>query len=364
MMASTTSRFDPHAGLASVSITNPLVLDDKKSEAKLHSFSRNTMTCYDVFNGDADGICALQQLRLHTPKQSVLITGLKRDIDLLSRVDASSGDEIAVLDVSLEKNRAALDRVLNVGANVFYADHHFSGEIPEHQRLDVHIDVAADTCTSLIVNKYLHGANARWAVVGAFGDNFDQAAQDLGSSIGLLESELAQLQQLGICLNYNGYGFELDDLMYHPKVLFQMINPYSDPLDFIALESGYGKLLAQFQADMNMAEDFSPKTSNANGATYLLPNKSWAKRVVGVMGNELAKKYPDRAHALLVDMGNGGYRVSVRAPYNRKFGADDLCRMFQSGGGRKAAAGINQLEFKLLSEFEAQFFTQFDRKPV
>jgi len=111
---------------------------------------------------------------------------------------------------------------------------------------------------------------------------------------------------------------------------------------------------------MKTAKDFKPLKSNANGAIYLLPNESWAKRVVGVMGNELAKNYPDRAHALLVDSVAGGYRVSVRSPYNRKIGADDLCRRFQSGGGRKAAAGINQLDHSLLPEFEAQFFAQFD----
>jgi len=210
------------------------------------------MTNYDVFNGDADGICALQQLWLHTPKESALITGLKREIDLLSRVDASSGDQITVLDVSLEKNRAAPDQVLNTGGSVFYADHHFPGEIPEHQNLDVHIDVTADTCTSLIVNECLQGANARWAVVGAFGDNFDQVAKYLGSSIGLTESELTQLQQLRICLNYNGYGFDLDDLIFHLKVLFQMISPYSNPMDFVVLGEGYGALLAQFQTDMKI----------------------------------------------------------------------------------------------------------------
>ena len=83
------------------------------------------MTNYDVFNGDADGICALQQLRLHSPRNTVLISGLKRDIDLLSQVKAGAGDNITVLDISLEKNRVALDRVLEAGASVFYADHHY-----------------------------------------------------------------------------------------------------------------------------------------------------------------------------------------------------------------------------------------------
>ena len=66
------------------------------------------MTYYDVFNGDADGICALQQLRLQQPREARRISGLKRDIDLLQRVDADAGDEVTVLDVSLDKNRDAL----------------------------------------------------------------------------------------------------------------------------------------------------------------------------------------------------------------------------------------------------------------
>ena len=72
-----------------------------------------------------------------------------------------------MLDVSLDKNREALIAALATGARVFYADHHFPGEIPQHELLDCHIDVAADTCTSLIVNKLLGNAQARWAVVGA-----------------------------------------------------------------------------------------------------------------------------------------------------------------------------------------------------
>ncbi|PUE05199.1 MAG: acetyltransferase, partial [Candidatus Sedimenticola endophacoides] len=46
---------------------------------------------YDVFNGDADGICALLQLRREEPREAVLVTGVKRDIALLERVDAGAG---------------------------------------------------------------------------------------------------------------------------------------------------------------------------------------------------------------------------------------------------------------------------------
>ncbi len=69
----------------------------------------------------------------------------------------------------------------------------------------------------------------------------------------------------------------------------------------------------------------------------------------------------ERAHALLVDMGDDHYRVSVRAPYVRKDGADELCRQFSGGGGRKAAAGINALAEDSLARFIDSFNLQFDQ---
>ena len=317
------------------------------------------MTSYDVFNGDADGICALQQLRLQYPRRAQRITGLKRDIDLLRRIDPASGDEITVLDISLDANRDALLAALAAGARVFYADHHYPGEIPRHDAFDCHIDDAADTCTSLIVNRILDNAQARWAVVGAYGDNFDPAARQLGESLGLGEGQLAALQQLGICLNYNGYGFELDDLLFHPADLFALVQPFDDPLAFIDNEPGYADLLAQYQDDRHRARSAVADPVGDAGAVFMLPNESWARRIVGVMGNDLAKQYPDRAHALLVDMGDGHYRVSVRAAYNHKQGADELCRQFPSGGGRKAAAGINRLSAADLGRFVESFSLQF-----
>ena len=324
--------------------------------------SDTKLTHYDVFNGDADGICALQQLRLHSPIKSELITGLKRDIDLLSRIQPEAGDNITVLDISMDKNKLALNAALEAGANIFYADHHYAGDIPEHENLSAHIDVDADTCTSLIINQYLDDAHAKWAVVGAFGDNFDAAAATLGHSIGLNNDDLAALQQLGICLNYNGYGFELEDLLFHPADLYQILHGYEDPRDFLNTEQAYKALFKQYQTDMHSSENAKPESENSSGAVYMLPNESWAKRIVGVMGNDLAKANPDRAHALLIDMGDGGYRVSVRAPYNRKQGADDLCRQFASGGGRKAAAGINQLAYNLLAQFIEKFNQAFEFK--
>ena len=58
------------------------------------------MRIIDVFNGDADGLCALHQLRLAEPAASELVTGPKREIGLLKRVQASAGDRVTVLDIA------------------------------------------------------------------------------------------------------------------------------------------------------------------------------------------------------------------------------------------------------------------------
>src|SRR5688572_3945180 len=121
------------------------------------------MTAYDVFNGDADGICALVQLRQVQPLDASLVTGVKRDINLLKRVAANAGDRVTVLDISLDKNREDLQRLLDSGAEVFYCDHHYAGDIPENPALEALINPAPEVCTSLLINGHLKGARAAWA---------------------------------------------------------------------------------------------------------------------------------------------------------------------------------------------------------
>jgi len=89
------------------------------------------MTHYDVFNGDADGICALHQLRLAEPCDSVLITGVKRDIDLVKQIPVNASGA-TVLDVSMDKNRNALLPLLEAGVSVSYYDHHYAGDRCQH----------------------------------------------------------------------------------------------------------------------------------------------------------------------------------------------------------------------------------------
>ena len=164
------------------------------------------MAHFDVFNGDADGLCALHQLRLAAPCNAPLVTGIKREIALLERVDAHAGNSVTVLDVSIDVNRLALLALLERGALVQYFDHHGSGEVPAHPGLQAVIDTTPDVCTGSIVDRWLGGQYRIWAVVAAFGDNFAEAAKELAKPLPLQATQVSGLQELGECLNYNAYG--------------------------------------------------------------------------------------------------------------------------------------------------------------
>ena len=314
------------------------------------------MSDFDVFNGDADGICALTQLRNAQPRDAELVTGVKRDIALLKRVHPDSGSRVTVLDVSLDKNRDELQRVLIAGARVFYCDHHFAGDVPADDKLQTLINTAPDVCTSLLINKHLDGAFLGWAVVGTFGDNLRRSAQVLAKPLGLDEAKLSQLENLGIYINYNGYGARLDELHFEPQDLYRRVVQYADPFDFIVdgVED-FQKLEAGYRDDMAAAAALAPAHSNASVAAYLLPDAPWARRVSGVFSNDLANAHPARAHAVITAKSDGTYLVSVRAPLENKTGADELCMEFPTGGGRKAAAGINALPGDSLERFIQRF---------
>ena len=126
---------------------------------------------FDVFNGDADGICALLQLRQTFPCDSKLVTGVKREIDLLRHVSVNDGDTVSVLDISLDKNRVYLDSILEKKTQVLYVDHHYAGEIPLAENLNAIIDESANTSTCALMNCYLSSSRPLWAAVGTFGNN-------------------------------------------------------------------------------------------------------------------------------------------------------------------------------------------------
>ena len=318
---------------------------------------------YDVFNGDADGIIALLQLRLSKnkpyPKESILITGVKRDISLLKQVDIHQATSVTVLDISLEKNSAALVNLLAKEVDVFYVDHHRAGEIPHSRYLTSLIDTDANICTSLLVNNHLNGEFVLWAITAAFGDNMSASAEALAKKNSLSAEQQALLKELGIYINYNGYGRSVEDLHFHPTQLLEKLSQYPDPFALIyEAESIFHQLKTAYLADMANANSAAVLIDNEQLCAVQLADEPWARRVSGVFGNELANASPDKAHVVVTlnshdESIDKTYTISLRAPLNNKQGAGELCASFPSGGGRAAAAGINALPAEMLGDFFA-----------
>ncbi|MGF6694129.1 hypothetical protein M2318_004214 [Metapseudomonas resinovorans] len=314
-----------------------------------------------AFNGDADGLCALQQLRLggELATDVRLVSGVKRDIDLLRRVQAGPGERVTVLDISFDQNRADAARLLTAGAGLRYFDHHFAGDLPEHPAFEPFIDVAADVCTSLLVDRFLQGRFHRWAVAAAFGDGMPGPARALAERHGVAQEDLAALEELGLLLNYNAYGDHLADLHFDPVALAAELLPYDDPLAFVRLSPSFARLREGHAADMAAAASLEPWRVGEGASLYRLPAKPWARRVSGVLANQLAARDPQRALGLLSARADGDWTFSLRVPANASLEADAFCRGFATGGGRKRAAGINRLPGQALESFARRLLDSY-----
>ena len=314
------------------------------------------MKCFDVFNGDADGIISLLMLRRAEPRDAALITGRKRDIKLLERVNAGEGDHVTVLDISMLSNMDALLRILNAGAHVFYVDHHKSGDIPDHPNLHAVINTASEICTAVLVDQMQQGAYRDWAITAAFGDNFPAMAKRLAAGRDL---PLDDLQRLGMLINYNGYGGSEADLLFHPADLYSHLEPYDSPMDFLKDKQDVFPALSDgFETDMATVASADILDETPKGLIMGLSDSAASRRASGTYGNQLAQDFPNRAHAILTAQ-KGGYLVSIRAPLSNRRGADDLALQFETGGGRSAAAGINHLKNNDLDRFVKAFRAAF-----
>lgn len=309
------------------------------------------MTRYDVFNGDADGICALQQWRLAHPADAELVTGVKRDNALLARVPARAGDEVNAFDIALPGNVAALRAMLAGGVRVRYVDHHEPGMRPEHPALDMLIDTAPEVCTSVLVDRLLDGAHRRWAIVGAFGDNLAATALRLADAGGFGDSaRIARWRELGECLNYNAYGLSEHDLVYPPAELFRALRPFADPDAFIDGEPHFARLREARRSDLEQALRIAPMLDTPRACLRVLPDERWSRRVIGTLANLLVDGDQSRAHAVAVPVDARRMQISLRVPADAPITADALCRRF-GGGGRRIAAGIDALAPSRLTEF-------------
>lgn len=320
------------------------------------------MAYIDVFNGDADGICALHQLRLEEPLDSTLVTGLKRDIELLKTVKAAAGDVLTVLDISLDRNRKGLDDLLARGARVRYFDHHYAGTVPTHRNLVAVIDESGVACTSGLVDRHLNGRHRIWAIAGAFGDGFEEAALALARALEVDAQRLETLRELGAALNYNAYGETEADVMVNPAALYRMVSDYADPFELFAREPIVAHLCQERAADLRRAIKVKAREARATTAC-LLPDEPWSRRVSGTLANRLALDDPHRAHVVITPRVAGGYVISVRSPQGGGPSAVEFCRRFPTGGGRRAAAGVDVLPESHLNDFLEAFEEAYSRNP-
>jgi len=342
------------------------------------------MATFDVCNGDADGLCAAMQWRLHQHRHDqgggppvTLVTGLKRDIELLKHVPAQRGDDVNVFDISMLRNHVELQRLLAAGVRVRYFDHHQAPEGVSHPLLESYVDRASDVCTSLLVDRHLGGAYRAWALVGAYGDNLGRVADQLAAVSGFSADDCQQLRRLGEVINYNAYGDSDADVCIAPAWLFKLMLPHRDPRDLLASEGIVDEIDEMRQADLRQAMGLTPVWQGPQGRVLVLPDAPWARRVLGCLANELANAQPSQAHAVLkaqaagepavaggVHEGAGAsYAVSVRAPLSAPMGADKLCSAF-GGGGRARAAGIDELPVADLNRFIAAFAAMRWGEPV
>ncbi len=322
------------------------------------------MADFDLFNGDADGIFSLLQLRQVEPRPGAKrITGVKRDTTLFNRVadHVSTGDRITALDIGMARNAAGLNKALQAGAEVFFCDHHASGDIPDHNGLTVLMDDSPETCTAFLIDQHLNGARSAWAICGAYGDNFQALAARIASERDL-NVPLSQLRELGELVNYNAYGLTIEDLHFHPSDLYDLLAAYPDPMAFIEDAPAALDVLRQGnRSDWEIAASAREVHISRAGQILSLPASAAANRISGLFANALVDEEPDKAFAVLTHLGpaSGGYRVSVRAPLARPTQPASAFAAKFGGGGRAEAAGIDVLTDADMNRFVDAFNADF-----
>lgn len=151
------------------------------------------MRRFHVCNGDADGLCAVQQWRLHDPAPATVVTGLKRDI-------------------------------------------------PQHDKLELRLDTDPQVCTSLLKDRFLGGRFHAWALVDASGGALTATAHQRAAAAGFGADQRDALRRLGEAINYKAYGDTLHDVRLWPAASLRRMAPYADPLEMAAVEPIVDKL--------------------------------------------------------------------------------------------------------------------------
>jgi hypothetical protein len=318
-----------------------------------------TLGRFDVCHGDADGMCAVRQWRLHVPAAATLVTGAKRDIALLHRVPVRKAKEVLVCDLSVQRNHEALLRLLEAGVTVRWFDHHVSPLVPVHPLLHARIDPSPQVCTSLLMDQALDGQFRAWALVGAYGDNLLERAEALGRAAGFDSAYLSGLQQLGEAITYNACSARIEDGCVNPHEVYRRLSVSVDPVRVLERDPALRRLVRLRREDLARAESCPALTQSVDGRVMVLPDETWCRRVAGALADHLLCASPAQAQAVLLMQPDDTLRVSVRAGRSAVRaadleGADVLCSRF-GGGGRRMAAGIDRLPLMQRDRFVRAF---------
>jgi hypothetical protein len=121
----------------------------------------------------------------------------------------------------------------------------------------------------------------------------------------------------------------------------------------------FRRLADGFHQDMELARRLEPLRKVPGAILFVLPDAAWARRASGTLANDLAKAHRGSGVAIVSPKKEGGYLVSIRVPSESKVSAEEFCRRFPTGGGRRTAAGINHLPSAELDGFALSFENQF-----
>lgn len=314
----------------------------------------------DVFNGDADGLCALQQYRLNFPMLAHRVTGVKRDIQLLEKISDYENSQLNVFDISFDSNFEGVRQLLARNNRIIFFDHHSASMRFDHPDLELHCNSDSQTCTSLIVCDYTEARYTDWALVGCYGDGLDQKADQLAKQWGYSQLQCAQFRELGRLLNYNAYGDTLSDLYFSPYALAQQMQHYQSAQDFINSSDVFRVLQQGFASDMQVLADIHPTLQTEKLCLYILPDTASARRLSGTLATKIQQEQAARSVAMLSHI-PGGYRISIRSAAPEEKPAALLAQEFMTGGGRAAAAGINLLPVADYAGFSRRFVEYFSQ---
>ena len=312
------------------------------------------MTLFYAFNGDADGLCALQQLRLADPRDATLVTGVKRDIQLLRRVNAAAGDEVTVLDISLDQNR---DDLLPAAG---------SGRFGSLFRPPLRGRAAAAPRTSRRTSRNRPtSARARWSTAIspaaiARGPSSRPSATTCRSSPSRWPRPPASTRRRpprwsgsASASTTTPTGMPSAISASIPRIWRSRCCRSRIPMEFVRRSPAYARLGARYEEDMQQARALKPARQVPGATMVVLPDEAWARRAIGVLANELTQAQPDCAIAILSPKAAGrlhgerarsgatpgrGRRILPQLRHRRR---PEACRRDQpsAGDGRRSFRG-------------------------